>query len=146
MRTIQKTKTIAAPKEKVWAVLLEDEYNRSWFSEFMDGTYADTDWIIGHKVKFTDPSGNGIVGRIHEKQPYDIIHIVYEGIVKDAVEDYDSEEAKTFDGAREIYRLEDAEGATVLNVEVDTDERMYDYMDTAWNRALDRIEELSVAV
>ena len=61
MKTITRSRTIAAPKEAVWTVLLEDEYNRAWYAEFALGTYADTDWIIGHTVRFRNESGGGMI-------------------------------------------------------------------------------------
>lgn len=144
---MKKVRTIAAPKEKVWSVLLEEEYNRLWLAEFGEGSHAETDWIVGHKVRFTGDSGGGIVGRIEEKQPYDIIHIVYEGLIgKDGAEDYDSTEALKWAGTQEIYRLEDSQGKTMLHIECDVDEAMSATMDASWDKALDRIEELSQAV
>lgn len=147
MKKISKTKAIAAPKETVWSVLLEDEYNRRWMSEFSEGSHAETDWIVGHKVKFADASGGGIVGKVHEKKPYDVIHIIYDGIIgKGGEEDYDSAEAQVWKGAEEIYRLTGTDGETTLEIEVDTDDRWYDQMNASWDRALERIEELSLAL
>lgn len=146
MKTIQKTKEISAPKEKVWNVLLEDEYNRIWMAEFMEGSHAKTDWIVGHKVRFMDNDNNGLVGRIITKQPYDVIEMEYDGEVKNGVDDFDSEMAQQMKGSRENYYLSESNGVTTLKIEVDMADDWIDMMSEAWDRALVKIEELSISV
>ena len=146
MKTIKKTKTIHALKEKVWNVLLEDEFNRIWMSEFMEGAHAVTDWIVGHKVRFLDVDNNGIVGRIITKQPYDAVEIEYEGVVKNGADDLDSDMAKAMKGSRENYYLSEENGATTLKIESDMSADYIDMMSEAWDKALDKIAQLSMAV
>lgn len=146
MKTIQKTKEISAPKEKVWNVLLEDEYNRIWMAEFMEGSHAKTDWIVGHKVRFMDNDNNGLVGRIITKQPYDVIEMEYDGEVKNGVDDFDSEMAQQMKGSRENYYLSESNDVTTLKIEVDMADDWIDMMSEAWDRALVKIEELSISV
>lgn len=146
MKTIQKTKEINAPKEKVWNVLLEDEYNRIWMAEFMEGSHAKTDWIVGHKVRFLDNDNNGLVGRIITKQPYDVIEMEYDGEVKNGEDDFDSEMAQQMKGSRENYYLSESNGVTTLKIEVDMGDDWIDMMSAAWDKALDKIEELSISV
>lgn len=146
MKTIQKTKEINAPKEKVWNVLLEDEYNRIWMAEFMEGSHAKTDWIVGHKVRFLDNDNNGLVGRILTKQPYDVIEMEYDGEVKNGEDDFDSEMAQQMKGSRENYYLSESNGVTTLKIEVDMGDDWIDMMSAAWDKALDKIEELSISV
>lgn len=146
MRTIQKTKQINASREKVWTVLLEDTYNRIWMAEFMEGAHAQTDWIVGHKVRFLDKDDNGIVGTIKSKQPYDLIEMVYQGEVRGGQDDYDSEMGKAMNGSRENYYLSEDDGVTTLKIEVDMGEDWYEIMDQAWDRALVKIQELSVSI
>lgn len=146
MKTIHKEKQINAPKDKVWNVLLEDAYNRIWMAEFMEGSHAKTDWIVGHKVRFMDNDGNGIVGTIVEKQPYDLIKMVYEGEIRNGKDDLESEMAKAMKGVRENYFLSEENGVTTLKIEVDMGEDWYQMMSDAWDKALDKIEELSISV
>jgi len=146
MKTIEKEIEITAPREKVWTVLLDDTYNKDWYSLFSEGTTAKTDWIEGHKVIFTDKSNNGIVGKIARKKPYEKLQFVYEGIVVNGTEDYDSDLAKQYNGAEETYRLTDNNGNTILSISCDMDDTMYDEMARKWETALQRISELSHAV
>ena len=146
MKTMQKSKEINAPKEKVWNVLLEDEYNRIWMAEFMEGSHAKTDWIVGHKVRFLDNNNNGLVGRIITKQPYDTIEMEYDGEVKNGEDDLDSEMAQQMKGSRENYYLSEHNGVTTLKVEVDMGDDWYQMMSDAWDKALDKIDELAISV
>lgn len=146
MKTIRKEIEITAPREKVWTVLVEGTYNSDWMSVFSEGTKASTDWIEGHKVTFTDNSNNGLIGRITTKQPYEIIKITYDGEISNGVEDYESEMAKAIKGAEEIYELSDHDGNTRLKVSLDMHEEYFDQMSNAWDKALERISELSHAV
>jgi uncharacterized protein YndB with AHSA1/START domain len=146
MKTIKKEIEITAPKEKVWAVLLDETYNKDWYSLFSEGTTAQSDWIEGHKITFTDKTNNGIVGKIARKKPYEKLQFVYDGIVVNGTEDYDSEMAKTYKGAEETYRLSDQNGKTLLSVSCDMDDDMYEEMERKWETALQRISELSHAV
>jgi hypothetical protein len=146
MKTIKKEIEITAPREKVWTVLLDDTYTKDWYALFTEGTTAQSDWIEGHKIKFTDNANNGIVGHIARKKPYEKLSFVYDGFVMNGVEDYDSALAKQFKGAEETYRLEDKDGNTVLSISCDMNEEMYDEMSRKWETALQRISELSQAV
>lgn len=145
-KEIKKTKTIAAPKEKVWNVLLEDDYNRIWMAEFMAGSHAETDWIVGHKVRFMDSDKNGIVGRIAAKQPYNLIDIEYDGEVVQGEDVFDTPGANAMKGMHEIYRLSQVGNETTLDVSVEMGAEYHDMMSEAWDRALEKIEELAISV
>ncbi|PSR53445.1 SRPBCC domain-containing protein [Adhaeribacter arboris] len=142
---IKKNIEINAPANKIWDVLLQDEYNRIWFAEFSPGAFAETTWQEGSKVIFKDESGSGIIGTIVANQIGKLLSIKYNGIVKANVEDYDSEEAQGVKGGREIYRLTENQDATQLDIEVDMGEEMYEMMAGAWDKALQKIKELAEA-
>ena len=146
MKTIKKSIEISAPKESVWAVLLEDAYSRDWMSFFMPGTRAKTDWIEGHKIAFVDNSNNGIVGKITEKKPYERLVFTYDGMIYNGVEDFESENSKAMKGVTESYRLSSKEGATLLEIESGMDDDNFEEMSKAWESALQRISELSHAI
>ncbi len=143
MKTIHKSIEIAVPKERVWTVILEDSYNRDWMSHFCPGTFAVTDWIVGHKVVFENGSGNGIAGRIKEKRPYDLLSIVFDGMVVNGKDDFESAESKAMKGAEEKYELSDRNGNTVLTISSDIEETYFDEMSKSWDAALQRISELA---
>jgi len=146
MKTIKKSIEITAPKEQVWAVILEDSYSRDWMSHFCVGTHAVTDWIVGHKVVFENGTGSGISGKIKEKRPYEFLSIVYDGMIVNGKDDFDSEESKAMKGAVETYELSDHNGNTFLSISSDIGDEYFDEMSNSWDAALQRISELSHAI
>lgn len=140
-QTIEKTIKINAPKEKVYDMIVRNDLNQIWFAEFCEGSTAQTDWQEGSKAIFTDANGDGIVGRIIENRPYETISILYSGHMKKGVEDYDSPEAKTSNGAREIYKISETDGVTELQIRCDTTEQYYQMMLDMWDKALEKLKE-----
>ncbi|UTA69353.1 SRPBCC domain-containing protein [Emticicia sp. 21SJ11W-3] len=145
MKVISKSIEIAAPKERIWDVLLQDKYGRIWMDIFSPGSHALTDWELGGKVIFTDGSGGGIFGRIIIKEPYKIISVEYDGLLKNNLEDTTSEEAKPWIGTHETYRLTEKETITLLEIESDMIDDYYDMMAEHWDKALLKIEELATS-
>lgn len=141
--TIKKTIAINAPKEKVWAVLFDDNYTRAWYVEFGEGSKAETDWKIDSKALFTDNSGSGLIGKVIVNRPTEVLSLEYQGIVNDGKEDYSSPIAKSVKGGRETYRLTEKVGITHLAIECDMEESMFESMAIAWEKALLKIKELS---
>src|SRR6187402_26865 len=125
LKTINKTINIYAPKEVVWEVLINDEYNVQWYNAFSEGTHADTDWEVGSKAIFSDSSNAGIVGRIIVNDPFEALAIEYEGIVKDGIEDYESQLATEIKGSLEVYKLTVEGGITQLDIACDMGEDYY---------------------
>lgn len=146
MKTIRKEIKIAAPKENVWTVLLDDNFTADWYALFSEGTTAKSDWIEGHRIEFTDKSNNGIFGTIARKKPYEKLSFVYDGFVFNGVEDTESPMAKAYKGSEETYWLSEEDGQTVLSVSCDMDDSMYEEMSAKWEVALQRISELATAV
>ena len=142
-RTIQKSIEINAPKEVVWDVMLHDIFTRIWYKAFSEGAHAVTDWKRGSKAVFKDNSGNGIVGRVIENQLYEVVAVVYEGLVVKGEEEYESEQARQVQGARETYRLTEKAGLTQLAITSDMAPECYDTMSVAWDNALRHIQILA---
>lgn len=146
MKTIRKQIAIDAPKENVWTVLLDDNYTADWYAIFCEGTTAQSDWIEGHRIAFTDKTNNGIFGIIARKKPYEKLSFVYHGLIINGNDDTESPMAKMYKDAEETYRLTEEDGHTVLAISCDMDESMYEEMSSKWEAALQRISELAAAV
>lgn len=143
IKTIKKETYINASKERVWEVLTKDELNRIWFNDFSEGTTAKTDWQVGSKAIFTDHSGSGLVGKIVESKTGEILSIQYIGVVNNNLEDYESEEAKKVMNSWEMYKLSENNGVTYLEVASDMVEEYFEMMNSAWDRAMEKIKELA---
>ena len=140
---IKKSVEINASSEKVWNVLILDEYNREWYSAFSEGTHAETDWKVGSKVVFFDKSKDGMIGKIIENEPGKSLVIEYDSVIMQGLEDYDSEVAKKVKGGQESYILTDVDGATNLAISSDMDPEYYEMMSEQWDVALEKIKTLA---
>lgn len=138
---------INAPKEKIWSVLLDDKTYRKWTSVFMEGSYAEGNWEQGSKILFKGPQSDGtisgMVSRIKLHKPNEIITIEHNGIIKNNVEDTESEEAKKWGDSEETYRLEPKDSGNILYIEMDITEEYLEWFTATWQKAIDIIKELS---
>ncbi|PZD79342.1 SRPBCC domain-containing protein [Mesonia sp. K7] len=138
------TTRIKAPKEKVWEVLWGDETYPQWTSAFSEGSIAKTDWKEGSKVEFIDRKSNsGMLARIAEKKEPEVMSFEHYGIIKDGVEDTQSEEVKAWAGARENYYLTQTGEETELKVISDVNEEYEEMFADMWPKALKKLKEIS---
>jgi uncharacterized protein YndB with AHSA1/START domain len=142
IKPIKKSIDINAPREKVWSVLFNDETYRIWSGEFSEGSFAETDWQVGSKVKFMDESKGGMGGEIVANIQNELLTIKYDGVLKDG-ELVDDEDSKIWAGVTETYILTDVNGTTHLDVEAAMVDYIYDAMNEAWDRAMAKIKELA---
>ncbi len=143
MEKLNFSTSIHAPKEKVWAVLWGKESYPKWTSVFAEGSDVITDWQEGSKVLFVSGGGDGMVSRIAEKRPNEFMSFEHVGMIKNNVEDTESEEVKQWAGARESYTLREEKGETRLSIDMDITDDFKDYMVNTWPKALDQVKELS---
>ena len=138
--------TINAPREKVWETLWGDVTYRAWTAPFAEGSNAKTDWKKGSKVLFLDSKNEGMVSTIAENIPNEHMSIRHLGVVKNGVEDYDSEESRKWANGFENYTLQSVDGGTQLVVEMGADsipQEYKDYFAQTWPKALNKLKELA---
>lgn len=138
--------TINAPREKVWETLWNDATYRAWTAPFSADSHAKTDWQQGSKVLFLDGNGNGMASTIAENRPNEFMSIRHLGVVKNGVEDYDSEESKKWGNGFENYTLQSVPGGTELVVDMGADSipaEYKDYFAQTWPKALNKLKELA---
>ncbi|MDQ3109607.1 MAG: SRPBCC domain-containing protein [Bacteroidota bacterium] len=143
MKTITKSIFINAPESKVWEVLTADEYTRQWYSVFSPGSHAQTDWEVGSKVVFSDNSGGGMIAKVMENKPGEILSLQYTGILADGKEDYTSAEAAKYAGGKESYLLFESNEGTQLDISSDMSEEMFETMSQSWEKALEKLKALA---
>jgi len=142
-KTIEKVIEIAASREKVWEILIDDRFASRWYGEFSLGAKPRTTWEEGSKVLFTDLSGGGLVGEVMINQPNQMLSVEYQGVVFGGEEDYTSEDAMSVKGGEETYIITDKDGQTELSVKADVMPEYFDSMSSAWERALKNIKLLA---
>ena len=143
MRQIKKSIQITASKAKVWDVLLSPDTFPTWAAAFSEGSNAVTDWHEGGPALFLDISGTGMVSRVASHVTADHIILEHMGIIVGGQEQYDSQEALAWRGAKESYFVSENDGITTLIIESDVLEDYFDELDKDWDKALLIVKELS---
>ena len=144
MEKIHFSVSINAPRDDVWRVLWNDSSYREWTQAFSEGSYAETDnWKEGSKVRFLDGNGAGMLSMVAVNRPNEYMSFKHLGMLKDGVEDTESEEVKKWAGSMENYTLEESNGATSLKVDMDIAPEYKEYFEKTWPRALERVKALS---
>ena len=144
MEKINFATTINAPREKVWKTLWDDASYRNWTSVFAEGSYAKTEnWKEGSKVLFLSPDGDGMVSKVASNKPNKFMSFEHLGIIKNGVEDTESESVKGWAGAKENYTLTDENGKTKLVVDLESTDEFKDYFIKTFPVALEKVKELA---
>ncbi len=143
MEKLQFSIGIDAPREKVWNTMLEDATYREWTSAFHEGSYYDGSWKAGREIRFLSPGGDGMISRIAENRAHEFISIEHLGFIANGVVDTDSAGAKAMAGARENYSFNEANGQTLVTVEMDSTPEFAAMFDEMWPRALQQLKQIS---
>ena len=138
MTTLKFTEKINAPKEKVWKTLWNDTTYRQWTAAFMEGSYAESDWKEGSKILFLGSGGNGMFSVIEKKVPNEQMVFKHLGEMKNGVE-----ETKDWGGAIESYHLEEKNGVTQLDVELDSVAEFEQYFSDTFPKALKILKQIA---
>ena len=140
---IHKCIDLNAPRKRVWEVLTEEPCVRAWYSRFNPGSFAETDWQLGSKVRIDDGHGFGLVARVVENNPNYALKIEYLGFLENGQEDLESEDAHNVKGFTEAYKLYEEGGITTLSIEQETSEEYLGLFMGMWDQALLKIKELA---
>jgi hypothetical protein len=102
-----------------------------------------TDWKPDSKALFLGPDGSGMVSRVAEHRPNEFLSLEHLGVVKEGVEDTESEEVRKWAGARENYTLTEERGNVNLRVDMDATEEHKRFFEEVWPKALATLKDLS---
>lgn len=142
MKTLHYATAIDAPRKHVWDVMLGPQTFKAWTTEFAAGSYYDGSWEEGQRIRFLTPDGSGMTSMIVENRPYEFISIKHMGIVKDGVDDTESQAARSWSPAYENYTLSDAGASTELKIDVEVTPEFEAYMEDTWPKALAKLKAL----
>lgn len=142
---------IDAPVEKVWDTMLGAETYGKWTAPFNPGGRFEGDWSEGSTIRFIgpDPEGGdeegGMLARIAENRPHEFISIEHVGIIKNGVEDTESEEVKKWTPAFENYTFTSEDGGTKVEIDMDINEEYKEMFEEMWPKALAELKALAEA-
>jgi hypothetical protein len=138
MKKIEFSIDIMATKEKVWDMLWSDAGYRKWTSAFTEGSYAESNWQEGSKIRFLSPGGDGMFAIIESKKDFEEMIFKHLGEIKNGME-----VPKDWAGAKEAYYLKEENGITQLRVSLDTVEDYENYFTEAFQKALQILKQNS---
>jgi hypothetical protein len=142
MKTLTFDVTIQAPRNEVFATMLDAEGYMAWTAPFCEGSYFAGSWEPGAKIHFLAPSGDGMVAEIAENRPDEYVSIRHLGEVRNGVEDTTSDKVRAWAPAYENYAFADAPGGCTLTVTLDTLPEYEDYMLKTFPQALALLKSL----
>jgi len=145
MKTIEFTKEIKAPAQKVWDALWNEATYSQWTAPFNPngGSTMQSDWKVGGKTLFLDTKGNGMVSTIKTRnEPHEIV-FEHLGEVMEGKEDTSSEKVKSWAGSLEKYHLSENNGITTLKASVQTGEEWEEMMNNGFTKGLEIVKKLS---
>lgn len=145
MKTLHFSITIDAPRERVWDTMLGSDTYRIWTAPFAEGSYFEGSWAKGEKIRFLGPSGEGMSSVIAENRRHEFVSIKHLGMIKDGVEDTESDSVKQWAGMLENYTFTSKGASTEVRVDMDVTSDFEDYMNDTWPRALAALKALCEA-
>lgn len=145
MKTLQFTKEIKAPAQKVWQALWSESTYPLWTNAFNPGgsSLLQSDWQVGGKTLFLDGKGNGMISTIQsKKEPYEMV-FKHLGEMINGVEDTGSDKVKTWAGSLEEYHLSEHNGITTLTASVQADDAWEKMMTNGFTKGLEEVKRLA---
>ncbi len=137
---------IQASPEEVYEKMINDQAYREWTMPFYPGSYYKGSWDKNAKILFIAPDDKGelqgMVSRIDENIPNKFISIEHLGMLKDGREILDGPEVDNWKGAHENYTFEKDNGHTRVQVDMDSEFDMENYMLETWPKALNKLKEI----
>ena len=134
--------TINAPVDAVWNFMLGAGSYPRWTKAFAEGMYYEGSWSKGSRIRFLDPSGDGMIAEIAEHRPHEFISIRHLGYIIKGVEDTESDAIRAWAPAFENYTFGTVPEGTRITVDQDVTEEFEQYMSDAWPKALGLLKQL----
>lgn len=139
-------KVINAPVEKVYQVMLDKETYEAWTAEFNPTSHFVGSWDKGAKIAFIgyDKDGNegGMASCIRENAPGKFVSIEHLGIVQNGKEILSGPESEQWAGGLEEYTFTKAGNATLVEIDMDSNEEFKSYFMETWPRALNKLKSV----
>jgi hypothetical protein len=149
MKKLQFKISINAHASKVYDLMLgisKKSTYEQWTFLFNPTSTYEGSWEKGSKILFigVDEKGEkgGMVSRIAENIPNRFVSIQHYGLLKADKEITEGPEVEKWANGFENYTFEKNNGTTTVTVDIDTTEDFVDYMNEAYQKALDKLKEI----
>lgn len=132
---------INATKQKIWAVLWEDQTFREWANLIDEGTYMKGELKEGGEVEFiSSVNGYGVTSFVERLIPEEFVLLKH---LEDTQEYGTDQREKEWTGGSESYRLSEGDGLTELTLVMDVPEDLENYFNGVYPSVLNSIKALS---
>jgi uncharacterized protein YndB with AHSA1/START domain len=146
MQTLHFEISINAPVEKVYDTMIHPQGYKEWTKAFCDTSYYSGSWEKGSKMLFIgvnkEGKQEGMVSRIKENIPYQLISIEHLGILNGPEEITSGPAVDGWNGALENYNFSYENGKTTLVVNMDSNEQFKTFFEQTWPKALQKLKEM----
>jgi uncharacterized protein YndB with AHSA1/START domain len=140
---------IDASKEKVWDTMLQDATYRQWTAAFGPGSYYEGSWETGSDIRFLAPNDkgtvDGMVSRIKENRPYELMSIEHVGTMHDGQLVAPNDKGTAWKGALENYTFTETDGKTEVKVDIDVEDEFVEVFGDMWPKGLQKLKEIAEA-
>lgn len=141
-KRLQFQETIKSPVAEVWEAMLGPEGFQRWTTAFCEGSRYEGSWSQGSRIRFLDPSGDGMVAEIAENRQHEHISIRHLGYIMKGVEDTESDSIRAWAPAYENYTFISVPEGTQITVDQDVTEEYEQFMKEAWPKALGILKQI----
>ena len=143
MQPLTFTITIQAPKEKVWHTMLNLETYKQWASAFHPDSSYEGNWDAHSTIYFVDQNKSGLQATVLENTLY--LKIVLGNFIELKESVLMQETSTMWQDATEAYTFNEVNGTTTLHVTTATPAEFAPYMEDAWPKALQKLQEMCEA-
>ena len=119
---------------------------QEWTTIFSPTSSYEGSWDQGSKMLFVsvDKQGEraGMVSRILENRPNQFISIQHYGMLRSGEEITEGPEVEPWAGSLENYAFAEADGTTIVSIEIDGAAEHEEYMNKLYPSALQKLKEV----
>lgn len=124
--------------------MLDEKTYREWTTEFNPTLHYKGTWEKGSKILFIglDKDGNqeGMVSKIKENIANAYVSIEHLGLLKGEEEVTSGTLVEPWAGMHENYTFNEINGATLLEVDIDSNKEFKAYFEEIWPKALNKLK------
>ena len=128
---------INAPRDRVWNALWDGDNYREWTKAFGMESHVKGEFKQGTELEFLDDKDDGMYARVDTLKPNEEMAICNLGEVK-----HGKRQPSTETGI-ERYTLQEKDGKTVLQVQVDAPEQYVQYLQDSFPQALEGVKKIA---